>query len=106
MTKADEAQVTVFRFDPTVDREPRHETYQVPAEAWRNCKIIDVLRYIYENLAPGFSFREPCRMNLCGCCAIRVNHKPVSACAAMAEQEMLIEPRAGHRVIRDLVTEI
>jgi succinate dehydrogenase / fumarate reductase iron-sulfur subunit len=106
MNVADEARVTIYRFDPTIDKEPRLETYKVPPEVWKNRKIIDVIRYIYENFAPGLSFREPCRQNLCGCCALNVNSKSVSACSALAQQEMLIEPLAKERVIKDLVTEL
>lgn len=100
---AGEAKVTLFRFDPTVDKEPRHETYNVPSDAWENHRVIDVIRYIYEHLAPDLSFREPCGVRLCGCCTIKVNGKPALACDAFAQKEMLIEPLARDRVIRDLV---
>lgn len=106
MSRVDEATVTLFRFDPTVDDEPRHETYRVPPEAWKGHKVIDVIRYLYENFVPGLAFREPCHQNVCGCCAMRVNKKAVLACAVFAEKEMVIEPRAGYQVIKDLVTEM
>jgi len=105
MSMVDEATVTVFRFDPTVDEEPRYETHKVPTEAWNGSRAIDVIRYIYENFAPGLSFREPCGLRRCGACTITVNNKPVLACDAFAEREMLIEPLSGHRVIKDLAVE-
>ncbi len=98
----EEAKVTLFRFDPSVDKEPRHETYTVPGEAWKRRRVIDVIRYIYEHLAPDLSFREPCGVRLCGSCTIKVNNKPVLACDAFAEQEMTIEPLSIDRVIKDL----
>ena len=67
--KPKNAKVTVFRFDPTVDKAPRYETYEIPPEAWSGVKVIDTIRFIYENFAPGLSFREPCRQALCGACA-------------------------------------
>ena len=106
MSTVDEAAVTVYRFDPSVDAEPRHEMYKVPPEAWNGHKIIDVIRYIYENFSPGLSFREPCCHHVCGSCTIMVNRKPVLACGALAEKEMLIEPLTGHRVIKDLAVEM
>lgn len=100
---ASKAVVKIFRFDPTVDREPRYETYEVPPEAWNNRKVIDVLRYIYENFAPGLAYREVCYQRLCGVCTIRVNNKPVLACDAIATQEMVIEPATKGQVLKDLV---
>ncbi len=102
----DEATIKIRRFDPTVDKEPRFETYKVPLEAWHNVKIIDTLRYIYENLDPGLCFREPCRQRLCGACTIRVNNKPVLACDAFSEKDMVIEPLPNRRLIKDLVVEL
>ncbi len=101
-----EATVTVFRFDPTVDKEPRHETYKVPPEGWNGLMIIDVVRYIYENYAAGLSFREPCHLRLCGSCTLMVNKKPVLACSSLATSEMLIEPLPGHKIIKDLAVEL
>jgi succinate dehydrogenase/fumarate reductase iron-sulfur protein len=102
----DKAKVKIFRFDPTIDKEPRYETYEVPAEGWRGVKVIDTIRYIYENLAPGLSFREPCRQQLCGACGLMVNKKSVLACDAIAEKEMTIDPIPQHHVFKDLVVDL
>ena len=102
----EEAKVTVFRFDSMVDKEPRYETFSVPGEVWHNHKVIDVIRYIYENHAPGIAFREPCVTGVCGSCTVRVNKKPVLACSTLAEKEMLIEPVDQNRVIKDLVVKM
>jgi succinate dehydrogenase/fumarate reductase iron-sulfur protein len=102
----DNARVKIFRFDPMVDKEPRYETYEVPSEAWCGVKIIDTLRYIYEHFAPGLSFREPCRQQLCGGCAVMVNQKPILACDAIAEKEMTIEPVPKYRVLKDLIVDL
>ena len=101
----DNATVTIYRFDPSVDREPRYQTYDVPPEGWHGLKVIDTLRYIYETLDPGLSFREPCRQQLCGACAVLVNQKPVLACDAFSEREMTIEPPLHRQVFKDLVTD-
>ena len=99
------ANVKIFRFDPTMDKEPRFETYEVPAEGWQERKVIDTLRYIYEKFDQGLSFREPCRQQLCGACVVRVNNKSVLACDAKSEQEMTIEPVPNCKVIKDLVAD-
>jgi succinate dehydrogenase / fumarate reductase, iron-sulfur subunit len=97
--------VQIFRFDPSVDKEPRFETYEVPVDHWQGVKVIDTLRYLYETRAPGLSFREPCRQQVCGACAMLVNKKPVLACDAFSEQEMIVEPLPHRKVLKDLITE-
>ncbi len=106
MSMGDMAIVKIFRFDPTEDKEPRHEIYEVPHEAWNKVKVIDTIRYIYENFAPGLSFREPCRQQLCGACAVLVNKKPVLACNAFSEKEMTIEPIPKYPIIKDLIVDL
>ena len=102
----DNATVKIRRFDPTVDKEPRYETYEVPSEAWHGVKVIDTIRYIYENLDGGLSFREPCRQQLCGACTVILNNRPVLACSTFSEKEMVIEPVSKHTLIKDLVVEL
>ncbi len=97
------ATVTVFRFDPMADDRPRLERYEVPYEHWHGMKVIDTIRYIYENMAPDLSFREPCRQQVCGGCVMLVNKKPVLTCAVFSEKEMVIEPLADRKVLKDLV---
>ncbi len=100
------AKVKIFRFDPTIDKEPRFEEYEVPPEGWCGIKIIDTIRYIYEHFAPGLAFREPCRQQLCGACAVMVNKKPILACDALSEKEMIIEPPPKRRVYKDLIVDL
>ena len=101
-----EAKITILRFDPSRDNQPHPVEYKVPYDCWNGRKIIDVLRYIYENQAPDLAFREPCGHYVCGSCTVMVNKKPSLACSNLAEQEMFVEPLTGHRVIKDLVIEM
>ena len=100
------ARVRILRFDPTEDKEPRYESYEVPYEAWNNVKVIDTIRYIYENFASSLSFREPCRQQLCGACAVLVNQRPVLACNAFSEKVMTIEPIPKYPIIKDLIVNL
>lgn len=101
----DKATVKIWRFDPSVDQEARYDTYELPPDSWEHVKVIDVLRFIYEKYDPGLSFREPCRQQFCGACAVMVNKKVRLACDAFLEKETVIEPLPNRRVIKDLVTE-
>jgi succinate dehydrogenase/fumarate reductase iron-sulfur protein len=103
---SENAIVKVFRYDPTVDKEPRYQTYEVPAEAWQNRKVRETIRYIYENLDGSLSFRESCiAPHVCGACLMLVNKKSALACDVFAEKEMVLEPSPKFRVIKDLVVD-
>jgi succinate dehydrogenase/fumarate reductase-like Fe-S protein len=97
--------VTILRFDRTMDKEPRYQCYEVPYEYWHRVKVIDTLRYVYEVLDPGLSFREPCRQQICGACILLVNKKSVLVCEASSEEKMVIEPLPGRVILKDLITE-
>lgn len=97
--------VKIRRFDPTSDQGPWYETYQLPPGDWEHVKVVDVLKYIYENYDPGLSFREPCRQGFCKACAVKVNERVHLACSIFAEESMVIEPLPNRSVIKDLVTE-
>jgi len=95
-------QTKVFRFDPTVDKEPRYETYLTPFEGYT---VLDVLKYIYENYDSTLSFRFGCTgagYERCGACAVLVNKTPVLSCKKLAEDGMTIEPHPKFEVIKDL----
>ena len=100
----EKATVKVWRFDPSIDQEARYETYHLPPGNWDRVKVLDVLRYIYENFDPGLSFREPCRQGFCKECAVRVNNKVALACEVFLKKDTVIEPVSVHNVIKDLVT--
>lgn len=96
--------VRIWRFDPTVDQGPRYESYQLPPGDWDRVKIIDVLRYIYENYDPGLSFREECCQGYCKACAVKVNNKVRLACGVFLEKDTVIEPCPNRTIIKDIVT--
>jgi len=106
MSEKPNAKVKIFRYDPSIDKEPTYQEYEVPYEHWHNLKVLDVLRYIYETFDGSLAFRESCYQQLCGSCIINLNGKPALACDRFAEQEMLIEPLPKRKVIKDLVVEL
>ncbi len=102
----EEAKVTIFRFDPTVDSTPRYETFTVPPEGWKDLTVLDTIRFIYKKIDSGLSFRESCRCKqLCAACMVMLNKKSVLACDTLSTKEMLIEPVANYPLIKDLVVQ-
>lgn len=92
----------VYRFDPSVDREPRYESYEVPYQP--RMRIMDALDYVHEVLAVDIGYRWLCGSKKCGSCAVNVNGLPKLACWEPVQERMTIEPLSNLPVIRDLVT--
>lgn len=92
----------VYRFDPTVDEKPTYVEYKVPK--WTDMKVLEALRYIYENYEP-IAFRYGCRAMLCGVCTLTINGEPRLACATDVENGMIIEPLKGFPIIKDLIVD-
>lgn len=103
MSNKKKISVTVFRFDPSVEKEPHHQTYEVPLEDGTN--VLDVLDYIYEKLDSSLAYYDhaACRHGTCGGCALAINGKISLACQTPVSQDLVIEPPSKFTVIRDLV---
>jgi succinate dehydrogenase/fumarate reductase iron-sulfur protein len=95
------AKLTIYRFDPNADREPRYEPFEVSVESGET--VLAALIKVYEELDPSLSFRFACGKLKCGECALMVNKKPCLACEKEVEAEMTIEPLPNLPVIKDLV---
>jgi succinate dehydrogenase/fumarate reductase iron-sulfur protein len=83
-------------------------TYKVPVR--KGTTLLDALLYIKDNLDETLSFRQSCRMGICGDCAINVNGKPMLACYTqvldLGADSLNVEPLATLPVIKDLVVDI
>lgn len=93
--------VTVFRFNPEIDSEPRYETYDFPFK--KGMSVLDVALYIYEQVDSTFSFSYCCRNSHCGLCGAQINGKPGLMCREGATLELRLEPLKNLTVVRDLM---
>ncbi|MGC8837612.1 MAG: 2Fe-2S iron-sulfur cluster-binding protein [Anaerolineae bacterium] len=96
-------QVTVSRFDPSVDREPYLQTYEVPFV--EGMTVLEALDYIYEHLDGSLAYyaHAACRQGICGRCTALVNGKPSLICQTPVKGDIVVEPLARAEVVRDLV---
>lgn len=94
---------TVFRFDPSENKGPVYERFEVPYE--KDMRILDVLIAIGDDLGKTVAHRWYCGVKRCGACSALVNGKPVNVCWEPAEKEMLIEPLPNLPIIKDLVVD-
>jgi succinate dehydrogenase/fumarate reductase iron-sulfur protein len=100
-------QFTVSRYDP-VQKRSYTSTFNVPVK--RGTTVLDALLYIKDNLDESLTFRQSCRMGICGDCAVNVDGKPMLACYTQVldlnADSVLIEPLSNAPVIKDLVVDV
>jgi succinate dehydrogenase/fumarate reductase iron-sulfur protein len=97
----------IRRFDPEKERSYT-STFKVPIR--KGTTLLDALLYIKDNLDESLTFRQSCRMGICGDCAINVNGKPMLACYTqvldLGENSLTVEPLSNAPVIKDLVVDM
>jgi succinate dehydrogenase/fumarate reductase iron-sulfur protein len=93
--------ISIRRYDPETDTEPRWVDYTVPSGD--RTTVLEALTYVYENIDPTLAFRFGCRFDSCGLCAVELNGRSRMACSTALEQGMKIAPLARMPVLRDLV---
>lgn len=103
MDKDELATAKIFRCDPDVNIEASYNEYKVP---YKGRTVLDILRYIYENLDSTLAFRWACGALYCRSCVISVNGKPALACMEPASKHMKIEPHPKFKVIKDLIVDL
>ncbi|WP_181391183.1 fumarate reductase (CoM/CoB) subunit TfrB [Methanospirillum stamsii] len=94
--------VTISRFNPDTDEEPRMESWTVEME--EGARVLHVLDKIH-TLDPTLAYRSSCHAGQCGSCAVRVNGEPALACTKEASDGMVIEP-LNLPVIKDLMVDL
>ncbi len=97
----------ISRFDPEQKRNYM-STFRVPIR--KGTTLLDALLYIKDNCDESLTFRQSCRMGICGDCAINVDGKPMLACYTqvldLGVDALLIEPLSNASVIKDLVVDM
>jgi len=100
-------ELSILRYNPETDDQPRFQSYEVPCrEDW---VVLDALNYIKENLDPTLSYRWSCHMAVCGSCGMMINQEPKLACKAFLRDYqglIRVEPLRHFPIERDLVTVI
>jgi len=96
-------QVKVFRFDPSVDKEPRFQVYQVPLE--KGMSAMTALDYIYQNLDGTIAYYDhaACDLGICARCTGIINGKPGLFCQTVLQGDVTLEPSSKNKVVKDLV---
>ena len=96
-------QVKVFRFDPSVDKEPRYQTFAVPFI--KGMSAMTALDYVYQNLDGTLAYYDhgACDLGICGRCTGKINGKTALFCQTVIQGDVTLEPVSPSRVAKDLV---
>ncbi|HEY9531818.1 MAG TPA: 2Fe-2S iron-sulfur cluster-binding protein, partial [Burkholderiales bacterium] len=89
--------------------EGRFQEFDVPRQPSQT--VLDVVTYIQRALDPTLAYRYPCRVGMCGSCAMTVNGVPRWTCRTHIDKVVRndgveIGPLKNLPVIRDLVTDM
>ena len=96
--------VRVFRFDPSVDKEPRYQSYEVPY--LQGMSAMNALDYIYQNLDGTVAYYDHagCGLGICGKCSVKIDGSPRLLCQTLIQGDTTLEPTSASRVIKDIVS--
>lgn len=103
-------QVSVYRYDPDQDEQPRMQDFTVELPEARDVMVLDVMALIKEQDA-SFAYRRSCREGVCGSDGVNMNFRNGLACITPVSEvarkgRLLLRPLPGLPVIRDLVVDM
>ena len=105
-----QANITVFRFDPSKDSQPTYSDHEL--EVRKGMTVLDALLTIRDDIDGSLAYRCSCRAAICGSCAMVINKNNKLACNTPIEKEiethgkLLVEPMRNMKVLKDLVVDM
>jgi len=102
--KQETVRLKIFRFDPSKDKEPRFQEFEIEKED--KMSVLSALQYVYRNIDGSLSINGYyCYRKLCTLCMLRINGKNRFSCRTLVEDNMTIEPVKQYPLIKDLVVD-
>ncbi len=100
-----EVSLWVFQYDPDYGNPTSYVRGRVPY-----IPGMTVLMALHElNEVESVACRNSCQVGSCGVCTVQVNGRHALCCLQVIknpEEEVVVEPRKGRRVLRDLITAV
>ena len=100
--------LSVYRFNPDADTQPRMQDIQVPKSAVTGIMLLDVLKAAKE-IDASLTFRHSCGAGVCGSDGMNINGKNGLACVTQLDtlpKKIVLRPLPGMPVIKDLVVDL
>ncbi len=104
-------QVSIYRYVPGSDQEPRMQDYEFELPEGRDIMVLDVLEQLKAQQDPSIAYRRSCREGVCGSDGMNMNGKNGLACKttareAMSRNRLVLRPLPGLPVVRDLIVDM
>lgn len=101
--------VSIYRYNPDVDSEPRMQDYQLDTGG-KNLMVLEVLELLKIE-DPSLSYRRSCREGVCGSDGMNMGGKNGLACVTplgdvVKKDKLVLRPLPGLPVVRDLVVDM
>lgn len=102
--------VSIYRYNPETDSQPRMQDYQVELPQGKDIMVLDVLQLVKEQDS-SVTYRRSCREGVCGSDGLNMSGKNGLACITpvshvIKNNKLVIRPLPGLPVIRDLVVDM
>ncbi len=102
--------VSVYRYDPGTDSEPRMQDFNIEVSGNRDLMVLDLLELLKEQ-DDSVSYRRSCREGVCGSDGINMNGRNGLACITPLSEvvkggRLILRPLPGLPVVRDLVVDM
>lgn len=101
--------VSIYRYNPDVDSEPRMQEYQLDTGG-KDLMVLEVLELLKIE-DPTISYRRSCREGVCGSDGMNMGGKNGLACVTpisdvVKKDKLVLRPLPGLPVVRDLVVDM
>lgn len=103
-------QISIYRYNPEVDKKPYMQDFNIHVEKGSDPKILTLLERLKAEQDPTLTFRRSCREGVCGSDGMNINGSNglacISALSKFQSQKIVIRPLPGFPVVRDLVVDM
>ena len=102
--------VSVYRYNPEADSQPRMQDYQVELPPGKDMMVLDLLELVKDQ-DPSLTYRRSCREGVCGSDGMNINGRNGLACithvsSVVKNGKIVLRPLPGLPVIRDLIIDM
>jgi succinate dehydrogenase and fumarate reductase iron-sulfur protein len=102
--------VSIYRYNPETDTQPRMQDYEITLPEGKDLMVLDVLQMVKEQDVT-LAYRRSCREGVCGSDGMNINGKNGLACithvsSVVKNNKLVLRPLPGLPVIRDLVVDM
>src|SRR3990167_1398886 len=110
MTDIRNVSLSIYRYNPEVDKKPYMQDYSLTIDANSDPMVLTLIERLKAEQDATITYRRSCREGVCGSDGMNINGKNGLACithlSKLNTNKIVIRPLSGFPVIRDLVVDM